>query len=1208
MKKFLKDTAVFWNEQPRLSRALLTLSAFFAFTAFLPILNVLFKFVPEVNDFSDHVISNGSFNDLDAGKRVSLFYKVVLGIPLFTGFLFLILTALFTSKKTSQSPVSEGLTSTTNTVAIVGIACAFASVLLSSFDFGLAFLLALSVQLVYDLTRSKESEQLAFWTVLISIPLTIISYLALVKNYTFISNKQLIIDDVAIAIKLDSIVFIFLLLAFSGLARLIFGTAVAKKSAQLIEKQTIFFQASARILLTIPLASLALEVCNIINVRTGVVFNMSFTIYLVLFACTVVAAVYRYKTLLRKPSLVSENPISKFYFPLTLLSLAIIDSQPWRVFYPENEYFEAANHGLSIDHFFRYGQIPIIENFDAHMLSRQFFGYLYGMLNGYEPWAPFLYENYIFVLYSLVAYYVLKQVMGPIPAFLAWLCFPLFGMVQTDYIFCGAVALSLLNLIRNQNIKSNYWFWFSIVAVSLYRLDVGFACIGGSLLCYTILIIATKNYTAVKPLVKSAVVLAAVISALFVVLCLIKGVNPISRLQDFLTVALSNQNWVIKEMGNQDSVVFRLLYYVLPLSATFLLALVIGQTLTGKRADLLRQKEGMNFAAVIFFLFFSACYIINMPRGIVRHSLQFEMTVRVLGPVSLAIIAFIFIKSRRNNLVYFYLVLITFSILGNMHVQSLVSKDKSSMHSALTAVNFSVQFNEAIDFKGTRVNATFDSTEAKNLKSILDSYLEPEETYFDFASVNYYYALVHRQNPIYVNQSPLLLNGEKAQQNVVNQLEDKRIPVVLMPRKDKPWYIIDGVAVIYKYYLLSEYIFKNYELLKHSYSFDIYVRKSLKEKFKIQDAQGENQSARGITISNFKNINLSALLKQNVNVGIGSNNSLKISPVGTDPFVFGIISQIQFPATFNPNTPVKVKFTAAANSPTTVQIFYQMPTDANFTEENSKRFILNSKPMPCEIDLPALPKDLRIDAEVSDIEITQLQIENTTSAVSTIDTPDVYELGFIPKLWGGESSNLFAAHKGKNNNELRNTATIEIQKRNGEKAAFIVAQIETKDTIRGRLDMYSGNSVKVSYNFSTKKGINRYAFRVSADSHWWKCEITKATLNLDAPSKIHFLGLTDISGKSLSYSEAKKPFSLSNISDENWKAGVGLSKNTLLADYSKDNFEQLSNAKALVCSNGSTLHIKAINRVGNYIHIDVVEKAADYLNVAGYPNTLKIEP
>ena len=86
--------------------------------------------------------------------------------------------------------------------------------------------------------------------------------------------------------------------------------------------------------------------------------------------------------------------------------------------------------------------------------------------------------------------------------------------------------------------------------------------------------------------------------------------------------------------------------------------------------------------------------------------------------------------------------------------------------------------------EGTRVEGS-DADDAA-MKAVLDATLEPDETYLTLSSKDFLYAIVDRQNPLYANQSPLMLSGDASQEFALEELADAECVYVLMPRDACP--------------------------------------------------------------------------------------------------------------------------------------------------------------------------------------------------------------------------------------------------------------------------------------------------------------------------------------------------------------------------------------------------------------------------------------
>lgn len=108
----------------------------------------------------------------------------------------------------------------------------------------------------------------------------------------------------------------------------------------------------------------------------------------------------------------------------------------------------------------------------------------------------------------------------------------------------------------------------------------------------------------------------------------------------------------------------------------------------------------------------------------------------------------------------------------------------------------------------------------KDLKKFFDSNLKENETYLDFTNQTLLYAFLNRKNPVYINQSQGLINGENGQKNFLKQVKDKNITFVLMPyvgnnnyNRYADFLMLDSILNIDRYYLVIEYICRNYRSL-----------------------------------------------------------------------------------------------------------------------------------------------------------------------------------------------------------------------------------------------------------------------------------------------------------------------------------------------------------------------------------------------------------
>lgn len=89
--------------------------------------------------------------------------------------------------------------------------------------------------------------------------------------------------------------------------------------------------------------------------------------------------------------------------------------------------------------------------------------------------------------------------------------------------------------------------------------------------------------------------------------------------------------------------------------------------------------------------------------------------------------------------------------------------------------------------------------------------------------------------------------------------------------------------------------------------------------------------------------------------------------------------------------------------------------------------------------------------------------------------------------------------------------------------------------------------------------------------------------------------------------ENKNSFSLSNLSDDNWKNGVGITYKMFLTDFSKEKEELIKNGKTLELPDGQSVPYVGYEVAGQYIQIFLNDEATKYSAAAEYPNVITVK-
>jgi len=88
---------------------------------------------------------------------------------------------------------------------------------------------------------------------------------------------------------------------------------------------------------------------------------------------------------------------------------------------------------------------------------------------------------------------------------------------------------------------------------------------------------------------------------------------------------------------------------------------------------------------------------------------------------------------------------------------------------------------------------------------------------------------------------------------------------------------------------------------------------------------------------------------------------------------------------------------------------------------------------------------------------------------------------------------------------------------------------------------------------------------------------------------------------------AKDAIQLANLTDENWKNGVGTTLNMLLVNYSKEKFDLIQAGHELHLPDGQIIKYFASEKAGDFIQIKLLESAVNQQAAVEYPNEITVK-
>lgn len=636
--------------------------------------------------------------------------------------------------------------------------------------------------------------------------------------------------------------------------------------------------------------SLSYEFFNVLAITTDRFIDIG-KLYRILFGC---ACTFGYYYVARKQISRKTAGIAMFAF---VLGISLIQFQPYPVFSSGIDIYEGANLAVPISDFYNFGKIPIFENFPGHFLwgvissiayaaiTSDYYGALCG------PWLNWLYTaTCVFVLYCFI-----RQISNGFVAVSAAVILPYLS-ISTFYGFGPVVLLPFLIYIRT--LKRKYLVLTVLLSIFLvtYKLDVGFSFLVAILLSSLCVSLFTQRKVIYQTLLYF-VTGGAVVFALFLLTCIAKDINPISRIQEFLAVAGSNDHFGSHTLGNPENNAYELFYFVIPLLSVVAFLVTIS----------CRAKFRVEHFAIILCLIFA--YFANLPRLLVQHSLA-QYTVILLSmwmwtmPLALSFLISRLLSSRSLFILCNTLMLLTVYVFFQGTVFQVEPPLRNFVNRAEympfeTSPEHRKPLVSQVYSSGRRV--TYDETgsdhmyHAGEIRTIADSLLAQDETYLDFTNQNSGYAWSRRLNPVYVVQTPSMLSGEKGQKFFIESVEEKldKVPLAIMPANEY-WYDVmqyEGIINNVRHYLVAEWIYRNYRpLFKYNDFASVWVLNSRYDEFygKLHENRKLSDGRPQIYMAEFngRSDNNSTGMPYCHNcVATMTGEGLKIHPTGSDPFI-----------------------------------------------------------------------------------------------------------------------------------------------------------------------------------------------------------------------------------------------------------------------------------------------------------------------------------
>lgn len=850
--------------------------------------------------------------------------------------------------------------------------------------------------------------------------------------------------------------------------------------------------------------SIVLELINVLN-QYSIIINRRFYISVIVYVLSMIVSIIHYKHIISKKDKNVSFCFENYYYPIIIVCFSFLASQLPLQTLVETEYFEQANHSLAVNELFKYGKIPIIETFDAHMLQHEISRILYGFIN--KDYFGALFTGYsINFMFYLLYYYLFKKFFDKDIALLLIIIFPI-TIENTFNLFPLAplVILSFIYAYRKKTYKAYWIHWITSILACLFKLDMGFALTFTSISLWVLLYIFKHNEVKVKYLISSLISLIVATFIIFYFICFLKHIQPIERIVEFLHLCQSNINWGYSDLGNAKDITFALFYFIIPVVSSLLILNLVYSYIVKDINDLSDKY--------LIVIFIGTISIFNFSRGLVRHSLMENTSLILTSTTALFIAMYMYLKVKENRIIVFIttnaILNILFIILLSSESISITTLANNGLYKYLVFNSYNVEVKEKVD----RVTPTNNMKQVyEPLKQSLDLLLGEDETYIDFTNQTLLYTLTGREKPMYVNQSPALLCDEYTQEKYIEQCESEKdkTTFVLMPISNMNLSkALDGINNSYRYYLVSEYINNNFIPLYRVNDFALWCRKDkYDEKAKKLQRLLINQKKPEEDVRINEKL-LNTLKAENANLSI-ENSSIMLNSTIKDAKVFNMEQIKEVKNIINKYNYVNFSIEYESDKEGKFELFY---TENGFTQDQCI-----SKEMPKKGVFTATvscnkASKFRFDIpDESNVKIKSITVKGENNLINGVDEIEaidynyidiedhIYDIGDIPYIWNKYDKIKFN-DRDKQVNLINCNYEDNFSKINKEKGNYIYVNVSSQSD--GSMKIMLGDKVgvfkpKMQYNFNLKQGENiGYIIRVSCDFMWYSNEVNKIQITSD---------------------------------------------------------------------------------------------------------------
>lgn len=720
-------------------------------------------------------LGEATLTAIDIAERTKGFYKLLF-VLISSSFLFHVILNI---RILQLSPVLKKFS---ETFAIIGIVQAIAAVF--NLDLLPYAYLPLAIQLA-PFVFKQISDSLSYHQISLCLAITLIVWLQIIWLWPFVIPIYTNLIIVFSLFVLTNFSYVYFKINESNL------TLAAKK----------FAFASFLPLIVIELQYLLLN-------KGG----LSISPYLITIVFLLLIFFWAFKTYKNQKTFTKDNQLFIWISIACGLSLHTY-YKPYGIAPPE--LFELANRAIPLMEWHYFQTLPLLEKASSHLVSDYGFGIVYNLIHGYHELDFLIYDVFdslAWVILGMILFYHLGK--DEFIAFYLVCFFPFFDAILPPYYAWALLPLIFLMKSLKRDSKSNsIYFAISIALLIPWRADLSFAMLISSGAVYLISVLTKHlHWKFIIPTFISTSTLA--ISLL--IIAELKNIDWFLNLKTTIQYLLSEQSYGLSDLGNTRSPQFIFQHFILPAIVALLTASIL--------IKLFKSKTKSDIYITLLYLSFF--YLINLPRGIVRHGFAegFDNFLLSFAPLIILSSIFLFANIRTGKKqILFIAVTFTFCLF-------LRQPERAPENSMINKAFVTELKANTIPLKLSDRRLTIDSvqlSETISLAKYLRSQLSNHETFLDFGNTPMLYFYAEKPVPSFFYQSPQNVHSIKLQEDWLERLSSFDVHLVLMKHAETSWWdATDGVPNEIRHYLISDFLFKNYFPQKEEHGYDIWKKKT----------------------------------------------------------------------------------------------------------------------------------------------------------------------------------------------------------------------------------------------------------------------------------------------------------------------------------------------------------------------------------------------